>query len=197
MKFWFHCITVTALVGAVGACRAEGASPDAQAPDKPAEQTFEVRGYRLEGNTVLSREDVDFPGDPPRPTKRFHALTNYVGKVTVARLREAVGAAQLVYRELGFATVGVALPQQKLTNGIVILKVVEGRLANILVQGNRYFSSNNVRRSLPGLVTNVVVNAKWFQPELDRANANQDRQIYPVISPGLDPGAPRACGDQR
>src|SRR5262249_42940880 len=27
-----------------------------------------------------------------------------------------------------------------------------------------------------------------FQQELDRANANRDRQIYPVITPGADPG---------
>ena len=33
-----------------------------------------------------------------------------------------------------------------------------------------------------------MLNTKWFQPELDRANQNQDRQIYPVIGPGLEPG---------
>ena len=38
------------------------------------------------------------------------------------------------------------------------------------------------------LDTNILLNTKWFQPELDRANQNQDRQIYPVISPGLEPG---------
>jgi hypothetical protein len=41
---------------------------------------------------------------------------------------------------------------------------------------------------LPSLSTNVLLNTKWFQPELDRANANSDRQIYPVVSPGPDPG---------
>ena len=188
MRFRFHWIAMVALVGGVAACSAEEANGDAGSTTKAAEQIIEVRGYRLEGNTVLPPDEVDFKGDPPVPSKRFHVLTNYVGRITLERLREAVGAAQLVYGELGFATVGVTLPQQKLTNGIVILKVVEGRLANIRVQGNHYFSSNNVRRSLPGLATNVMLNTKWFQPELDRANANQDRQIYPVISPGLKPG---------
>src|ERR1019366_4137101 len=46
----------------------------------------------------------------------------------------------------------------------------------------------NVRRALPSLTTNVLLNTKWFQPELDAANQNRDRQIYPVISPGLEPG---------
>jgi hemolysin activation/secretion protein len=43
-------------------------------------------------------------------------------------------------------------------------------------------------RELPSLHTNVLLNSLVFQQELDRANANRDRQIYPVLSPGPDPG---------
>lgn len=145
------------------------------APARPA-PTLAINTYRIEGNTVL----------PPRD---FGVLSNYTGtNVTFAQLREGVGKVQLRYRELGFPTIGVSLPQQKISNGLVRVKVVEGRLANIQVTGNEYFSSNNVRRALPSLTTNVLLNTKWFQPELDRANANRDRQIYPVISPGPEPG---------
>ena len=49
---------------------------------------------------------------------------------------------------------------------------------------NRFFSSNNVMRALPSLRTNMIINSPAFQAELDRANANQDRQIYPQLSPG-------------
>jgi hemolysin activation/secretion protein len=64
--------------------------------------------------------------------------------------------------------------------------VFEGRLAEITVTGNRYYSSNNVMRVLPGLKTNIFLNSKLLQPQLDLANANQDRQIYPEIHPGPD-----------
>ena len=135
-----------------------------------------VTTYHIEGNTVL----------PPRD---FGVLSNYTGtNVTFPELREGLGKLQLRYRELGFPTINVSLPQQKLTNGVVHVKVVEGTLSDIVVSGNRYFSSNNVRRALPGLTTNILLNTKWFQPELDQANANRDRQIYPVISPGFEPG---------
>ncbi|HKW30053.1 MAG TPA: ShlB/FhaC/HecB family hemolysin secretion/activation protein, partial [Verrucomicrobiae bacterium] len=40
----------------------------------------------------------------------------------------------------------------------------------------------------PSLHTNMVLNGPIFNTELNRANANQDRQIYPVISPGPEPG---------
>jgi hemolysin activation/secretion protein len=136
---------------------------------------FNVRGYLIEGNTVL-------------PPEKFGMLSNYTGTVDFKRIRDGLGAVQLTYRQLGFATISPTLPPQKLTNGMVRVKIVEGKLARIKVEGNHYFSSNNVMRALPSLDTNILLNTRWFQPELDRANQNQDRQIYPVISPGLEPG---------
>ncbi len=137
--------------------------------------TLEVRGYVVEGNTVLPEAEFDF-------------LTNYTGEVAFARIREGLGKLQLRYRDLGFPTISVTLPQQKLTNGIVRVKVIEGRISDIVVTGNGYYSAENIRRALPSLTTNILINSKWFQPELDRANLNQNRQVYPVIAPGLEPG---------
>lgn len=137
--------------------------------------TINIRGYRIDGNTVLSVVEFNF-------------LTNYTGDINFRKLREGLGRLQLRYRELGYATVSVKLPQQKLTNGIVRVKIIEGRLSAIIVESNHYYSTNNILRALPDLATNILLNTKWFQPELDLANANRDRQIYPVISPGLEPG---------
>lgn len=137
--------------------------------------TTPVRGYLIEGNTVL-------------PAAKFNFLTNYIGDLDFAQLREGLGKLQLLYRDLGFATISVTLPQQRLTNGIVRVVIVEGKLSHIVVTDNHSFSTDNVLRSLPSLDTNILLNTKWFQPELDRANLNQDRQIYPVLSPGPEPG---------
>ena len=143
------------------------------APSKHA--TLDVQKYRIEGNTVL-------------PPAEFGMLSNYTGRVDFPRIREGLGQLQLRYRDLGFPTISVTIPQQKLTNDTLRVKIVEGKISDIVVAGNHYYSSNNVVRALPSLTTNVILNTKWFQPELDRANLNQDRQIYPVIAPGLEPG---------
>lgn len=138
---------------------------------------FEVAGYWVEGNTVLPDEQLN------------GLFAKYTGPgVTVDRVREALGELQLTYRNYGFATVGVSLPPQRITNGIVRVQVTEGRLDEITIVGNRYFSSNNIRRELPGLTTNILLNTKWLEPEIDRANSNPDRQIYPRIFPGAEPG---------
>ena len=53
------------------------------------------------------------------PSNEFNILTNYIGDLDFARIREGLGKLQLRYRDLGFPTISVTLPQQKLTNGIV------------------------------------------------------------------------------
>jgi len=141
---------------------------------------FSVEKYVVAGNTLLS------------PGTLATALTNVAGaygtNVSFDGIRSAVAGVQGAYRERGYVTVSVGLPPQKLTNATVKMQVTEGRLAAIDVKGNRYFSSNNVMRTLPSLHTNMILNGLIFQAELNRANANQDRQIYPVIEPGPDPG---------
>jgi hemolysin activation/secretion protein len=141
---------------------------------------FAVNKYLIAGNSALP------------PPAIGAVLTNIDGafgtNVSLDGIRMAVSELQKAYRERGFVTVAVGLPQQKLTNAVVKLQVTEGRLATIKVTGNHYFSSNNVMRSLPSLHTNMLLNGPVFQAELNRANANQDRQIYPVIGPGPDPG---------
>ena len=140
---------------------------------------FAVDKYLVMGNSVL----------PPEAIAR--AITNVDGAFGTNTSFEGIRAAmielQKAYRERGFVTVSVGLPQQKLTNAVVKVKVTEGRLAAIKVTGNRYYSSNNVMRSLPSLQTNTLLNSQVLQRELDNANSSRDRQIYPVIGPGPKP----------
>lgn len=164
------------LCGWLAACPAGAQTNQVSKP-----RTFTVKKYSVIGNTVLSPETI------------ARALTNspqaFGTNVTLDGLRAALADLQMAYRERGLVTVAVGLPQQKLTNGTVKIQVTEGRLVAVNVTGNRYFSSNNVMRSLPSLHTNILLNSHVFQRELDTANASRDRQIYPVISPGPEPGS--------
>jgi hemolysin activation/secretion protein len=169
MRFWQLTIFLAAFTNAVYA-------QTNTAPAKAPAQGLKISGFHVEGNTVL-------------PPAELGMLTNYTGtNVDFSRLREGLIRLQMRYHDLGYSSISVTLPPQKLTNGIVQVKVIEGRLSKIIIHGNRYFSDANIRRSLPSLTTNILVNDKWFQPELNQANASRDRQIYPVIAPGPDPG---------
>jgi hemolysin activation/secretion protein len=138
---------------------------------------FAVEGYEVVGNDLL-------PDDTLQYIFAKHVGTNleFIGIVDAAK------ELQQEYHDRGFDLVRVTIPQQRLTNNLVKVLVLEGALASIQVMDNHYFSSNNVMRALPSLRTNMILNTRIFQAELDQANANQDRKIYPVIGPGSDPG---------
>ena len=153
----------------------------ATAPSRTnAAPTFEVEEYLVHGNTLLAPETI------------ARALTNAPGafgtNVTFAGIQSALTELQQAYRARGYVTASVGLPQQRLTNATVKVEVTEGKLAAVKIVGNHYFSSNNIRRALPSLRTNAILNGLIFQAEVNRANANRDRQLSAVIAPGAEPG---------
>jgi len=141
---------------------------------------FKVEKYLVEGNTVLT------------PAQISQVLTNrpaaFGTNVGFDQIRAMLGDLQMAYQERGFVSVKVWLPQQRLTNAEVKINVTEGRLADIRVQDNKWFSTPNVLRALPSLHPGMLLNSHVLQQELDAANANRNRQIYPTIGPGPDPG---------
>jgi len=164
---------------------APGAAPVSGSPSSTPAATnagprFRVDKYLIMGDSIL----------PPQVVSRI--LTNvpnaFGTNVTFEGIQAALGDLQMAYRERGYVTVSVGLPPQKLTNGVVKVKVTEAPLAAITVTGNRWYSTENVLRAVPGLRTNMLLNSHVFQRELDVANASRDRQIYPVIGPGPEPG---------
>ncbi|HEV2694096.1 MAG TPA: ShlB/FhaC/HecB family hemolysin secretion/activation protein [Verrucomicrobiae bacterium] len=172
MNYWRHILILVVFVK----CSAIAAQTTNSPVAKKNAPGLNISAYRIEGNSVLTPDN-------------FGVLSNYTGtNISFPRLREGLGLLQLRYRTLGFPTISVTLPPQKPTNGVIRVKVVEGRLSQVNITGNKYFSTPNVLRAVPGLTTNILLNTRWFQPELDAANASRDRQIYPVISPGFEPG---------
>lgn len=151
--------------------------PLAKATNEVSGKRFEIRGFNLMGNTILPQEMVD------------DVLDGYKGKdKTLEDIRAALGELALAYRARGYVTVALSLPPQTLADGVVKANVTEGKIADITVVSNRYYSIQNIQRALPSLKTNSILNNLVFQQELERANANRDRQIYPRVSPGPEPG---------
>jgi hemolysin activation/secretion protein len=145
--------------------------------NSPPPLKFEVRRFEVTGNTLLAPAEIDGilrPATGPA--------------VTLEDVRQAATSLQRAYRERGWATVAVSLPAQRLTNATVRIAVTEGKLASVQVVGNQHFTSQNVLRRFPDLQANSLFNSHIFQRELDEANENRDRQIYPTLGPGSEAG---------
>ena len=178
---WFrHLLLICVL--ALGTCLGLPVFAQTNSTATNAVPHFRVDKYLVEGNSILS---------PAAIGRIFTNVPAAFGtNVTIDGILLAAGKLQTAYRERGFMTVVVGLPPQKLTNAEVTVKVTEAPLVAIKVknEGGQWFSSNNVMRALPDLHTNMLLNAKIFQRELDAANMSRDRQIYPVVGPGPEPG---------
>ncbi|MFY9271209.1 MAG: ShlB/FhaC/HecB family hemolysin secretion/activation protein [Candidatus Manganitrophaceae bacterium] len=150
------------------------ASPDEPVPVDPL---FAINGYRVEGNTVLPAEKVDgIVSAHTGPDRRF-------GDVEAAR-----AALEAAYREAGYPTVLVIVPEQEIEGGIVKLGVIESKLGRVEIAGNRYFMQRYILDRLPSLRPDALLYEPAVTAELNRLNANPDIEVAPVLSLGEIPG---------
>jgi hemolysin activation/secretion protein len=162
---------------AVAALLAAGTrATNAAAAAAAAEPRLNVLAYEITGDTLLSTNTL---------MSIFVKATGT--NVPFSAIKQAAADLQMEYRNRGYPTVSVVMPGQVLSPvqpNLIKIHVFEGRLSEISVFNNSHFSSNNVMRALPSLQTNLLLRGPVFQAELDRANANQDRQIYPMLESG-------------
>lgn len=166
-----------ALAPAWGLC--ENAPPEAKANAAPApEETFDINEFRVLGNTVLPAIKIEAAVYPfLGPKKTLH---------TVEQARDALIE---VYKQGGFGTVLVDIPEQTVDEGIVRLKVTEGRIQKVRVTGARYYSNRQILAELPSLKPGSVPQLPELQKELTQlANEARDREITPVLKGGTEPG---------
>ncbi|MEO0539657.1 MAG: ShlB/FhaC/HecB family hemolysin secretion/activation protein [Cyanobacteria bacterium P01_A01_bin.105] len=99
--------------------------PDAPPPEAPPETPrVEVSDIQVVGSTVF--DDDDFAP----------ILTDFEGQaLTLEELRQAADAVTQLYLNNGYITSRAILANQTVTDGVVQLQVIEGRLADIEIEG--------------------------------------------------------------
>ena len=144
---------------------------------KPQEH-FDVTEYRVLGNTVLPNIEIE------RVLYPLLGRSKVIGDVEKAR-----AALEGRYRERGYGTVFVDIPEQEVAEGIVRLRVTEGSLAHTRVVGARYFSGRTIRAALPAAAESSVPHLPTLQAELAALNMQTtDRSVTPVLKAGAKPG---------
>ncbi len=153
------------------------------APTQPAGETLFsqssvfVRDFRFEGNTAISTAELRA------------AVAPFVAKeITSEGLEEARRAVTELYISRSYINSGAILPDQNVKDGVVLLKVVEGRLTGINLTGNRRLRNSyiisRVRRA--GSTPLNIVKLK-NQLELIRQDPNLTR-VNAELRPGAAPG---------
>ena len=164
--------------------RADETRPTGQtmpnAPDVAieSEERFDVWEYQVEGNTLLPSKDIE------------RTVYSYLGPgKSIKDVEAARGQLEQRYRDGGYGTVLVDIPEQDVAEGVVRLKVTEGKVSRLRVTGSRYFSLGRIKAQVPALAEGQVPDLPKVQEQLNALNqATGDRQVTPVLRPGTTPG---------
>lgn len=158
-----------------GLAQAAGSSAEAPATAGPR---FDVWEYRVEGAGRIARDTIE------RTVYPFLGPAQSIDDVEQARV-----ALEKAFRDAGYGTVLVDLPEQDVVDGVVRLAVVQGAVETLRVTGSRYFSLGRIKSKVPSLAKGQVPYLPQVQKELRQLNlASSDRAITPVLRPGRTPG---------
>jgi hemolysin activation/secretion protein len=173
---------IAAGVSLLWGASAVGATDEAAVPaaeqTKQAQPKFDVMEYRVIGNTALSVRDIE------------RVLYPLLGAAkTFADVEAARKALENFYHAQGYGTVFVDLPPQTIREGVVRLRVTEGRIESTLIGGARYFAERDVIAQLPAATPGTVLQLSKLQSELTAVNTQTpDRSVVPILKAGSAPG---------
>ncbi len=148
-----------------------------------AAETVFVNRFQLEGNTAFSNEELEA------------ALAHYENRMlTAEELHEAKNRLTRHYIANGYVNSGAVLPDQEVNDGVVRMKIIEGRLTKITFTGlsrlrERYVRSRLLRgddpRKAPLNMHSLRRRLKLLKQDPRVENVNAE------LTPGLEPGEAR------
>jgi hemolysin activation/secretion protein len=147
-------------------------------------ERFDIDRFQIEGNTLVKPDEIE------AVLKPFTGKQREYGDV-----QRAIEALRQHYRSGGFSVVWVVAPEQGLDRGVVTLRVIEGRIGKVTIEGNRFFDDSNIRASLPALREGVSPRAGDISANSQLANENPAKQVDVVLRPGEKEGVVDASVD--
>jgi hemolysin activation/secretion protein len=146
-----------------------------QAPIPPPR--FEITRFDVQGNTVLSPEAIQA------------AVSPFTGKnKDFADIQRALEALEQSYRDRGYGVVQVMLPEQDITTGVVQFRVVQPRVGRVLIDGNKHFDAENIRRSLPRVKEGGTPNSREIARNLQLLGEHPVKQTNVLLRSGAKEG---------
>jgi len=152
-------------------------SSAAPAPEHANSLQIRVNKFEFTGNTVFSSAHLS------------RVLAHYTGRsISEAELEAARVAVTREYVDAGYINSGAVLPDQDVEGGTIRLEIVEGRLSEVELEGNRWFRAWWLKSQLRHAAgTPVNFNTLKTGLQLLRQNPGISR-INAELKPGALPG---------
>lgn len=145
-------------------------------PSEEAEKKVFIKKIKVTGVTVFSE-------------KKIKEITSQYENKELS-LREIYKIADLItdlYRKNGYLTSRAYVPPQDLTDGILEIRVLEGKMGRLEIKGNKYFSTKLLTKKIR-LKKGEYFNYNLLRKSLIKINEHPDRTVRAVLVPGKIPG---------
>ncbi|MBN2119619.1 MAG: ShlB/FhaC/HecB family hemolysin secretion/activation protein [Candidatus Omnitrophica bacterium] len=135
---------------------------------------FVLKEIRITGVSLFKPEELEPIYKP------------YIGKeVILEDLEEITEKIKAKYTQEGYPTAVVYIPEQEIKKGVVEIAVAEGKMGELIIENNKYFSGSFLSRQMH-LKKNSCLDISQMERDLLRLNKNPDIQAKAVISAGKE-----------
>lgn len=163
--------------------RPDSSGPALEGPPRPAQDVAK------KGGVTFPLRRVDF--DPSRfiSQAELQAIAApYVGKtVDISDLQTIVKKVNDVFAARNLITAIAYLPPQDLGKGVLHVAIVEGKLGQMPVKGNRILSDGWIRSAVD-VAPGEVVDVPAIERDVARFNVSSNAQIRAALKPGVNFG---------
>jgi len=138
--------------------------------------------YKYEFAAGIFIETKNFPGDK-RVLK--NKLEKYINRshITEATISKITADIQQYYKYEGRPFIQISVPSQKITSGILQLVIVEGKIDEIKVEGNKWFKTDNLLKNIT-LKPGDYIDTDKLAGDLFWINRNPFRTAQAIYSAG-------------
>jgi hemolysin activation/secretion protein len=178
VKGFYSLLPCAVLVFATPLWAQEANNQEKAAVTNEAQPGFDLFELQVDGNTVLENSLIE------------KTLYPFLGKnKSVDDVEKARQTLEAIYKDKGYPTVLVEIPEQDVVEGLVRLNVVEGSIERLKVTGSRYFYLGKITEKVPALAAGKVPYMPDVQEQVSAlSKESPDRQVTPVFRAGSTPG---------
>ncbi len=150
--------------------------PDVKTALAPPEQKVLVNNFVLSGVNLFTAKDFE------------PILSRYRDReIGLSDLKKAADEITAFYRAKGFITSLAYAPTQEIANGSVELRIIEGRVGDVKVEGGKYYTEESIKRKIL-IEEGQILDYDRLQQDVRRLNKQPDRTVKAVLLPGADKG---------
>jgi hemolysin activation/secretion protein len=170
-----------------------------QREEKPKEsiddKKFFIKQITIEGATLLDQHIIKdiihsaLPPVPDAPVTWDKGAFMVNRELTFSEMNQIAGNITEKYRKMGYFLAYAFLPQQKITEGKLEIRVTEGNIGGVKVKGNKHYRTAFIEKHLEKITKDPAPKGDALERALFLLNEYPSLNVKVQLKAGIKPGA--------